>query len=480
MKKFIAAFERKILSEANLNIALDLARRYGNLLWFADVGIYDAPSIEKNLIDRAVLYFKKHNVESIARDFSVVHVVSEPLLTGGHTRLMEKLACMHDDPVDLIISRCSSERTEERVSSFFSKTYKVFSIKPIDIVGELVTALSPYKKIILHIHPDDIFAVVACGVVKRLYGKEIFFVNHADHVFSYGTTVSNYYFELSSYGKRLDSKKLIAGKKSFLGIPVSMNMTTGNLDFTPDKNQSLIFISAGSNVKYKPVKGLDIFKLVSRILNVYSASVFIIIGSNIKTSFWLWGLKFKYRGRFQVQSHLEFEEYSKTVASADFYVDSHPIPGGTAFAEQYLSARRCVGLVSPIQGYSPADRLKRNTIDEVMASISDYRHSHSALEAILAVNGVENVKQRYLACITRGEVCENLLDTYTAWTGDVTFFQAENDSANVGICLSNFFSLCRLNKLLGFRLFWSLSFRSKLKVVVKTLAFFITDRKRVV
>jgi hypothetical protein len=480
MKKVIVDFESKILSEVDLNIALDLARQYGNLLWFADIGIYDAPSIEQSLIDRAVLYFKNHNFEFVGHDSSYVHIISEPLLIGGHTRLMEKLASMHDEPVDLIISRGSSKRAEERVSRFFLKTYKVLSIRPLDIVGELVAALSLYGKIVLHIHPDDILAVVACGVIKNISGAEVFFVNHADHVFSYGTYVADYYFELSSYGKRLDSKKLIAGKKSFLGIPVSMNMVGDDLDFMPDRDQPLVFISAGADIKYKPLKGVNILKLISRVLDVYSSSIFLVIGSNIKTSFWFWGLKFKYRSRFRVQSHLEFEEYSKIVASADFYVDSHPIPGGTAFAEQYLSARRCVGLVSPIQGYSPADRLKRNTVDEVMVSISNYRHSESTLEAIITVNGIENVKKRYLACVSRGEVCENLLDTYTVWTGDTTFFAAETAPANVDISLSNFFSIYKRDKVIAFRLFCTLSFRRKMKMMVKMAVFVLTARKRVV
>lgn len=476
MKKLIADLESKILSEADINQALDTARQYGSLLWFADIGIYDAPTIEDNLIERCVKLFQNYVIDTCDYSAPVVHVISEPLLTGGHTRLMEKLAGMHDDSVDLIISRGASMRAEQRVRNFFSKTSKVSSVRPLDIVIELVEFFYSYKKIILHIHPDDIFTVVACGVVKRLYDKEVFFVNHADHVFSYGTSVADYYFELSSYGRRLDLKKTILGKKSFLGIPVKVSEAPGDLNFKPNKDQQLLFISAGSDVKYKPNKGVGIFELVSSILEVYRSSKFLVIGSNLKTSFWWWSLKLKYGGRLEIRSHLEFDEYNKAVAKADYYVDSHPIPGGTAFAEQYLSGRRCVGLVSPIQGYSPADKLKRSSVDEVMTCINDYRHSESIFEEILAVNGIENVKRRYLACVLKGEVCENVLDVSNKWSGDVTFFKTDESSGSVDVAVPTIMSLYTLNAGFALRLFNSLTVLKKLKLIAKLVLFVVKNK----
>ncbi|WP_028620520.1 hypothetical protein [Pseudomonas sp. Ant30-3] len=467
MNKLISDLECRILSETDVNQALEIARQYGNLLWFADIGIYDAPTIENHLINQCLNFFENQPAACGDHVTSVVHVISEPLLTGGHTRLMEKLAGMHEESVDLIISRQASMRAELRVSNFFSKVLKVASVRPIDIVIELVNMFRLYEKIILHIHPDDIYAVAACGVVKRLYNKNIFFVNHADHVFTYGSMVADYYFELSSYGKRLDSKKTILGKKTFLGIPVHFSIAPSNLDFKPSEDQQLLFVSAGSDVKYKPNKGSDIFELVSRILEVYNSSKFLIIGSNLKSSFWFWALKLKYGRRLDIRSHLEFDEYNNAVAKADFYVDSHPIPGGTAFAEQYLGGRRCVGLVSPIQGYSPADKLKRISVDEVLESISDYKHSDSILAEIISVNGVENVKHRYLACISNGVICENMLDSSNAWTGDVAFFKKDSLRLNADVSVNTFCSLYGLGGGYAVSLFRSLTLRKQIKLLVK-------------
>lgn len=472
MKKLFDDFESAIAAEPDLNQALELARLYGNILWFADVGIYDAPSIEKSLIDRCAQFYQNYPVVISEDKKLFLHVISEPFMTGGHTRLMEKLAAMHEKPVDLLISRSASQRAEEYVAKFFSNTLKITSGQPLDIIVELVNTLSSYSKIVLHIHPDDILTVVACGVVKRLQHKEIFFVNHADHVFSYGTSIADYYFELSSYGKRLDSLKSISGRKSFLGIPIKISQEKkADLDFNPVKTQELLFISAGSDIKYKPQKKYNIFKLVSRILNDYPSSGFLIIGSNIKSSFWWWPLKAKYGRRLEVRAHLDFEEYNKLVQKADFYVDSHPIPGGTAFAEQFVGGRRCVGLISPIQGYSPADKLKRHNIEEVLHSIAEYKHSNAVFEAIVEINSFESVKKRYLKCVMEGQVCENLLDLSNDWTGNIEFFRSSRGRLDADVSVASFFLLYKIKRVFAFRLFVVLSLSKKLKLLMKIFVF---------
>lgn len=479
MKSLIADLESRILSEEDLGTALDIARQYGNLLWFADIGIYDAPMIERNLVDRCFQSLKLCEFEKLKNCASLVHLISEPLLTGGHTRLMEKLAEMHEEPVDLIISRIASARAEERVKSYFSKTSKVSFDRSLDVVIELVRFLSSYKKVVLHIHPDDICAVVACGVARRLFDIQVYFVNHADHVFSYGTSVADYYFELSSYGKRLDLQKTIQGKKSFLGIPVKQVVAPKALDFTPAKDQKLLFVSAGSDVKYKPNKGINIFALVSGILDEYESSSFLVIGSDFKKSIWWWPLKLKYGRRLEVRAHLEFDEYQHTVAKADFYVDSHPIPGGTAFAEQYLGGQRCVGLISPIQGYSPADKLKRGSVEAVLSSIKNYAFSKIIFDEIVAVNGVENVKNRYLACLLEGQTCGNVLDLSNEWTGDVFFFKKGGRLVNIDVSVSSFLALHHFGDGLAFRLFRSLTIIKKVKLLVKVLVFMISSNRKV-
>jgi hypothetical protein len=469
LKKIFKDFEVAIRETADLNQALALACAYGNLLWFADVGIHDAPLIEADLIERCLSMSDTGSVAALNECGEVLHVVSEPFMTGGHTRLMEKLASMHAEPADLLISRQAAPDAKAQVCRFFDKTRVVSASCPVDALAEMVGLLSGYKKVVLHIHPDDILVVIACGVAKRLSGLEVFFVNHADHVFSYGSSVADYYFELSGHGRRFDLTKCIQGRKSFLGIPLNMPRAQMAGDFKPTTQAALLFISAGSDIKYKPRKGFSIFKLVARILDDYPASTFMVIGSDVKKAFWWWPLKLRYGSRLSIRAHLDFQEYSKLVAKADFYVDSHPLPGGTAFAEQFVKGQRCVGLISPVQGYSPADRLKRADINAVMESIADYRFDKETFFAIEKVNAYDSVKERYLKCLYDGQLCVNPLDLDGNWAGDAAFFEEQKGSLNVDIALDTFLLLSRFERNLACRLFAALSMGKKFKLLAKMI-----------
>ncbi|MEN4945946.1 hypothetical protein [Pseudomonas proteolytica] len=469
MKKLFKDFEVAIRETADLNQALTLARAYGNLLWFADVGIHDAPLVEADLIERCLSMADTNSVAASNERGGVLHVVSEPFMTGGHTRLMEKLASMHAEPVDLLISRQATPDAKAQVCRFFADTKVVSATFPVDALTEMVCLLSSYEKAVLHIHPDDILVVIACGVAKRISGLEVFFVNHADHVFSYGSSVADYYFELSGHGCRFDLTKHIQGRKSFLGIPLNIPNGKMAVDFKPAKQAPLLFISAGSDIKYKPRKGFSIFKLVARILDDYPTSTFMVIGTDVKKAFWWWPLKFKYRSRLSIRAHLDFQEYSELVSRADFYVDSHPLPGGTAFAEQFVRGQRCVGLISPVQGYSPADRLKRTDINTVMGSIADYRYDQEVFCAIEKVNAYDSVKARYLSCLYDEQVYANLLDTKGDWPGDTAFFEEEKDPLGADIAVDTFLLLFKLQRNLAFRLFMALSMGKKIKLLAKMI-----------
>ena len=336
-----------ILSEPELDAALELAHIYGNLLWFADVGIYDASDLEQELISRCTATPNRVvvDVDAVVRG-SVIHVVTEPYVTGGHTRLMEKLAGMHDRPVDLLITKRASKAALDRVSRYFKSVVQIGLCTPLERVFETTDVLSRYEKIVLHLHPDDIYTVVACGLLNRRAEQKVFFVNHADHVFSFGCSVADYYFELSSYGRRLDALKKIKGVKSFLGIPIDVPEKKYESAKVHLNSESLHFITAASDIKFKPVKGLSLTVLLNRILTEYPNCKVSVIGSNIKTAYWWWLLKVKYKKRFLVIPIMPHSEYLATMQGADFFVDSYPIPGGTAFAEQFVLGRRCVGLVS--------------------------------------------------------------------------------------------------------------------------------------
>ena len=420
MSRLLSSIRDLILTQKDINKSIELAEVYGAILWSVDKGVYDEPELEATLTARCVSVFPKGEFQQPAKD--CVHVISEPYLIGGHTRLMEQLSTMHAEKPDLLITRVSDEKAVERTRKFFEAYAVVKPGTPLEKIAEIVGNLKNYKRVVLHIHPDDMISVIACSIVKKISSAKIFFVNHADHVFTYGSSVADIYFEISTFGRRRDMKKNILGEKSFLGIPLTSHRVSKE-HCLPEKTDALNFFSAASPLKFKPVKNYDLRPAIDRVLSEFKNAKFWIVGASPYKNFWWWPLKLRYGGRFKILSSVPYESYLKLLEGADFYVDSYPTPGGTAFAEQLVSGRRCVGLRAPIQGYSPADNLKDESVDEFIDSILHRNNDEQTIASVFAVNGYEAVKSRYRACLYEGVVCVNEMEKYVAWTGDIAVYE---------------------------------------------------------
>ncbi|MCC3703430.1 group 1 glycosyl transferase [Rouxiella badensis] len=461
MKTFIQPFRQKAFDASDLEENLKIAEVYGSLLHTVDIGQYDDPELEQALINKA-----EAQLPSLAPDVPVkdcLHVISEAYIIGGHTRLMEKLAAMHPASPDLLITRKADDKALTRAKTLFSQVHVLSADNLVDKVTEIRQWVAQYQRIVLHIHCDDIAAVVACGLVRKRQQTQVYFVNHADHAFTFGSSIADYYFQLSSYGARLDLNKTIAGRSSFLGIPVA----DIRAEHAAYHAEPLNFFSAGSAIKFKPFRGHDMRPLIKLILNTWKNASFTLVGINPITNLWWWPLKIRYGKRIKILRYLPYEQYLALAKEADFYVDSYPFPGGTAFAEQVLAGKRGIGLISRIQGYSPADKLKRKSIEEVLHTISHY-DDQGVVEEIIDVNGFEGVKARYLGCLYESQPSTLNMENLVPWEGDTTCLQVRNTVFTpVSPVVMNY--LYRNDRKLFMRLFLRMSVFNKAFIVWNAL-----------
>lgn len=175
-------------------------------------------------------------------------------------------------------------------------------------------------------------------------------------------------------------------------------------------------------MKFRPFRGANMSKLISRLLTAWPQGTFTLVGIKFAGNIWLWPLKLRFGKRLQVLRLLPYDQFIARSREADFYVDSYPFPGGTAFAEQVLSGKRGIGLTSNVQGYSPADKLKRQSVEEVVNTIRHY-DDEGAYKEILMVNGYNEVKARYIACLYKGERSPLDMETLVSWSGDVDYLR---------------------------------------------------------
>lgn len=463
MHHFLENIRHEIQDTKSLEKALSLTEIYGGILWNADMGIYDAYDLEVGLVEAFSISDFNGNTDCSKKD--CIHVISEPYLIGGHTRLMENLAKMHPESVDLLITRKSKDDAVNRVASYFANVHLLSSFEREGKVKEIVSVITQYSRVVLHIHPDDILTVVACGIAKKICPVTIYFVNHADHVFTFAASVADYYFEISLYGKNLDLRKRIKGQKTFLGIPISAPTDTNTVNFK-EVEKPLRFFSAASAAKFKPIKGFEIMSSIDAILAKFEGSTFCVLGVNPYTNYWWWRLKIKYRNRLFLRPHLPYEQFKLQLNDAHFYMDSHPVPGGTAFAEQLLQGRRCIGLTSPIQGYSPADKLKSPNLDDLIRTIESWQYDEAIVKSVMQVHGLKSVQARYLDCLYQGLVSRNLIEESVYWSGDINFFREEGKIRSP-IPEALFISLWRLNRTLSIKLFFACSVTQKCRAILK-------------
>ncbi|WP_154660633.1 group 1 glycosyl transferase [Pseudomonas cremoricolorata] len=479
MKRELQALHSAAVEEPCLHTALNLSRCYANLCWSMNVGIYDAPLLERAMAERAgQSLMLQETVCSPTRD--TLHVISEAYLTGGHTRLMEKLASMHDTAPDLLVTRTADAQVIEKVSRYFSEVYVVEStVDDLRSIRYMVHTMSNYQRVVLSIHPDDITAVVSALLAKQISSTQVYFVNHADHCFSLGSAAADVYFELSSYGRRVDEHKDITGRKSFLGIPVNQPsckvVRTDDAQHGADK---LIFLSAGADIKYKPRGDQDMRPLIRRLLQDFPDATFLVIGPNVSLNPWWWGLRLQFPRRFQTMRHVPFDQYQQLVKCASFYVDSHPFPGGTAYAEQLLSGQKCIGLVSPFQGYSPAENMKSADVDAAIQQVKTYVLTPQTAEQVNLVNGYAHVKARYIECLYAGIVSPNLMDQFCPWSGDIRFMQSARGGRDADVDVRTFWQLMRLRRRLALAVFRRLGVMKKCKLIIKLCLYCTRHRSR--
>ena len=56
---------------------------------------------------------------------------------------------------------------------------------------------------------------------------------------------------------------------------------------------------------------------------------------------------------------------------AECYIDSYPMPGGTAFVEQFLNGIPCIGLKSNFFGYTPLEKIKKDSVEEIIYQLKN-------------------------------------------------------------------------------------------------------------
>lgn len=442
--EFAAFIKKTGLSKVDTKDVVRWGEVYGHMLHTNHAGLYRDDDFEKLLVSRCINEYKL-NFEQV-KSLKELHIISEPLASGGHTRLMEKVIALRECSDVLITRPIADVESKLRLPC----NTKIYQKKQGFDLEELIKILVKYKTIFLHINPDDLLTSVAVGVVKNLTGTQVIFVNHADHVFSFGFYCSDLVAEVSAYGFFLSQRKR-AVCSSFLGIPLKLDEFR-KIELNSDLREGRYFeiLSAGSPLKYKPTAALSFSKLVTRLLKEIPAARVTIIGPQVWFNWWWWWVKLSNPFRLRILKSKSYDKYIATLAGADIYLDSFPMTGGTALPEVRSKGIPVSGLLCGSSGYTPFDALKFSNEDDMVNSLKDYslgqgevilkkNNNQNVIDAAFCVHGLVAIKHRLQAMVDHNAIFRSY-DENTIF--DMSFYRNQWRSAgviNINYCLFVFF-----------------------------------------
>jgi len=395
--KMMKDFKDLLFAQRDADVALSIARVYGELRWHNDDGIYADKEVEHFVISlvKKGPSLKLPKQKEKGKNGAVL-LVSELYDYGGHTKValqwLETMSSVQKHK--LIVTRHITKRCKNQVEECNIPLYECRN-SGINAINEIVNFAIEAEFVVLLIHPDDIIATVAAKLLSE-FGADIVFYNHADHAFSYGIDLADVVCEIGEFGESISKRTgRVRGKSFRLGIPISTkyacnDITQYNRKYYNKNKDKHIVISCGSSWKYEPARGLFFGDFIDSLLANRSDIEIVIVGPTGREPWWRNKIK-EWGNHVHFMGTVPYEELDNLLKYADVYVDSYPINGGTAFPEALVSGLPCTGLSSPTEGYSYADELRVDTVEMLVKRVLALTKNDKN-EMIM----VENIRQKVI------------------------------------------------------------------------------------
>lgn len=398
VKQLLDDLKQAIMS-ADAHNALGLAKLYGNMAWHNHVGIYSAHDIECHLLTELKSLGLFPAASPGTKNGRILHVLSDCYVTGGHTRVVERLVeCTATDQIqDVLIGGICPPQVQRQLQGAGATIFFIEALGLKEVAAQY-RLMAAYSMVILHISPDDIVAALAAAAAKEA-GTSVGLYNHADHCFTYGLDNADMVFEVSVFGRVFSQKYRPNYTWSFAGIPLP----------APVADDAQIggdyFLSSGPAYKYDFTANGAFAVIVEELAQV-STKQCVVVGPGVLPRDAADSLRrLVEAGRLTLLPPTDHARYSDLLRHCHSYIDSSPITGGSAFPEAALAGKPCLGLTNAIMGYSPIDAVRSATVAELVYAASDDRLEQRTVHAALLqnVHGAENVLARIRAGLGNGQ-----------------------------------------------------------------------------
>jgi len=279
----------------------------------------------------------------------IVHVLSQAYSAGGHTRLVWRWIENDDKRVNSVVITGQQgvaipQELQDAVAATGGR---------IVILGEnssdLLVRAAELKRIVergvdtvvLHVHPYDVIPSIALSDVSA----HVIFLNHADHVFSTGVSISDLVADIRPAGRLLSiaRRNVPIERSTILPIPLTAPPARDSRTARRELNisqDSVVILSIASEYKYAASEG-DHFIDIHRQLVIDHPNVELIVIGPRPTGRWLEASN-ESGGRFRAVGMVR--DIDTYYASADVYVDSVPFASLTSLLDAAIRGVPVVAL----------------------------------------------------------------------------------------------------------------------------------------
>ena len=396
-RKTFEAQLSQILQEVNTDKKLNLCKKAINFAVNNGTGYYSSDVIEKTLLEISALQ-TLGDISDEYKNNSVLHVLTETYVSGGHTRVVERWIEL--SPEGQTHSLITTENQKQDIPERLQKAIQDKNgtiIKLNDKMSDMDKALelrkiaSNYQYIILHTHMHDVIPVLAFGHPE--FKRPVVLFNHADHLFWVGASIADTVAELRKFGSEISVNKRGIVNNQILGIPIDLkeintvdkNIARKKLKLSQNKK---IILTFGRAKKYRPMGDLDFLKFAEQIIEEKDDIYIIAIGIKYRTLPEWKKFAAKYKNRVKFLKSVPYNELLNYIYASDIVIDSFPMSGGTALIDAISCNKPVFSVHNPVQ--------QMDYLSETSALASNIKELKSKLYELLDNTDLQNANNEEL------------------------------------------------------------------------------------
>lgn len=271
---------------------------------------------------------------------NIVHLFTTVYSVGGHTRFAEQIIQLDKENTHhiLISNQGRIALREELIQAAKESNGEIVILPDVELSEKanlLIDFIAEHaEKVFLHIHPDDYLPSLALN--KLSHQIEFFFVNHADHRFSFGVDLCSTVVNIREEGAKISCHLRYAKDNFILPLPIHKeDFTEADLENIRNEykisQKSVVALGIGSPYKFQDHGGYHFFK------TIYSA-----LEENLNLCVFVVGIDEAELKKLDIQSYQShdrlfllgrMENPSKLQAIADIALDPMPYGSYTALLE---------------------------------------------------------------------------------------------------------------------------------------------------